>query len=449
MNTTKLMIAAFALCGTCFLSCEKEESSKPEPEPEPTTPTAPIKFDSISVGSFEVEFYYTSKDRLSDAYIYISKDSLKLDSKEDIEFIQCKVFYESDKGNPFGYYFNTLAPNTKYYYRVRTCKTWDEDYYDSIRTFTTKDASLITCEKATSTARKICLYGTKANYTTITDNFTPTVNIYYSTRKTKLCADSIENVGKKSLKLYEPNVETIDYEPNVETKDIVALTNLNEFTQYYVCAAFSTDKKLVRMGDIIPVTTSHKEYDAKLIDLGLSVLWADRNVGATSEEEKGDKFELGEIKEGEHLYEYPYHYYRFTDDSLYKCAINDSIICFSGNKQHDAATANLGETWRTPTVKEMQELIDMCEWDYVKVYDIWGYLVTGLNGNTIFLPNCDGYWTSEVDYNKVNHTSNAYRLKLWVDRNKNRHHNIVSIDRLYYNNFEDGYGCEIRPVCSK
>ncbi len=52
------------------------------------------------------------------------------------------------------------------------------------------------------------------------------------------------------------------------------------------------------------------------------------------------------------------------------------------NAQHDPATANWGSNWQMPSTKQMQELIDKCEWEFVGN----GYKVTGPNGNSIFLP---------------------------------------------------------------
>jgi hypothetical protein len=53
--------------------------------------------------------------------------------------------------------------------------------------------------------------------------------------------------------------------------------------------------------------------------------------------------------------------------------------------EDDAATCILGKKWRTPTVEDFQELIECCKWQWC----IWGIyhgcLVTGKNGNSIFL----------------------------------------------------------------
>lgn len=55
----------------------------------------------------------------------------------------------------------------------------------------------------------------------------------------------------------------------------------------------------------------------KAVDLGLSVKWADCNLGATSPEQDGDPYAWGELKKKEDL--------RFTSDN-YEWVKNGTII---------------------------------------------------------------------------------------------------------------------------
>lgn len=53
--------------------------------------------------------------------------------------------------------------------------------------------------------------------------------------------------------------------------------------------------------------------------------------------------------------------------------------------EDDAATVLYGDKWRTPTEKDFQELKDHCKWQWCR-WDIYnGCLITGSNGNSIFL----------------------------------------------------------------
>ena len=109
------------------------------------------------------------------------------------------------------------------------------------------------------------------------------------------------------------------------------------------------------------------------VDLGLSVKWATCNVGASKPEEYGDYFAWGETEtKAEYTYE----------SSL---TFGKQMSDISGNVNYDAATAKWGGDWRMPTYDEMEELVNNCEWEWTTQKGV-GYKVTGLNGNSIFLP---------------------------------------------------------------
>lgn len=118
-------------------------------------------------------------------------------------------------------------------------------------------------------------------------------------------------------------------------------------------------------------TANGHEY----VDLGLpsGLKWATCNVGAKSPEKPGNYYAWGEkrIK-----LTYPY------DGGNYGKVMND----FSGDERYDAARANWGGNWRTPTTAEFRELLDECTWENTKLNGKYGYKVTGPNGNSIFLP---------------------------------------------------------------
>lgn len=109
------------------------------------------------------------------------------------------------------------------------------------------------------------------------------------------------------------------------------------------------------------------------IDLGLSVMWAQCNVGASSMT-NSEKFNAwGEIKE----------HYRFTKGLQGDAS---KIGDISGKPQYDIARYEMGDGWRMPTLKEGLELIEKCTWEKVNSYGKQGYDVIGPNGNRIFLP---------------------------------------------------------------
>ena len=123
------------------------------------------------------------------------------------------------------------------------------------------------------------------------------------------------------------------------------------------------------------------------VDLGLSVKWADHNVGAASPEEHGGYYKWADIK-GDLI--------SSNDD-----ASSDSI---TGKIGMDVAATKWGGKWRMPTAKEMEELCDSkkCLWTWTIVNNIAGYKVTGPNGNSIFLPaaGCKQGETTEKGFGK-------------------------------------------------
>lgn len=123
----------------------------------------------------------------------------------------------------------------------------------------------------------------------------------------------------------------------------------------------------------IKESIAFREKQKVPVDLGLSVMWAPCNVGATTMNSSGKFYAWGEIKE----------HYRFTH-GLEGDA--DKIGDISGNPQYDIARYEMGDGWRMPTLKEGLELIEKCQWQKVTDYDKRGYNVIGPNGNHIFLP---------------------------------------------------------------
>ncbi len=111
------------------------------------------------------------------------------------------------------------------------------------------------------------------------------------------------------------------------------------------------------------------------VDLGLSVKWAKCDLGAYAPEAKGDLYAWGETR-------YKTEFYSNQCRTQGSSTIGD----ISGDKEYDAARVRLGEPWRLPTHDEMQELIDRCSFEYTKVEGVWGFLVTGPNGKTMFMP---------------------------------------------------------------
>lgn len=118
------------------------------------------------------------------------------------------------------------------------------------------------------------------------------------------------------------------------------------------------------------------------IDLGLSVRWADRNLGASAPEKLGGHYGWGETRSFPVNYDaYSYDYYQ-----AYPYIYADSVINEVVGTGLDAARKRWGSPWRMPTEDEFNALRDSCQWTATTQKGVKGITITGPNGNSIFLP---------------------------------------------------------------
>ena len=138
-------------------------------------------------------------------------------------------------------------------------------------------------------------------------------------------------------------------------------------------------------------------YDDYWVDLGLpsGTLWATMNIGASSPEDYGDYFAWGETKPKDVYSKENYKWYKSDANgsgyTKYCRRTYSGYNGFADNKmrldlEDDAAYVNWGPQWRMPTQGQQQELIENCTWTWTAINGVNGQLVTGPNGNSIFLP---------------------------------------------------------------
>ncbi|MBR4166926.1 MAG: Ig-like domain-containing protein [Bacteroidales bacterium] len=226
------------------------------------------------------------------------------------------------------------------------------------------------------------------------------------------------------------------------------------------------------------IKSSTPSGSSEAVDLGLpsGLLWASCNLGASKPEEYGDYFAWGETepyyetgyaqsessvwKKGKEAgYNWAsYKWCKGSESSLTKYSITSpqgESFGYNGfvdgktelDPQDDAAHVHLGGKWRMPTDAEWTELRENCTWTWGTLNGVKGRLVTGKNGNKIFLPasgnrydavfyNIDSwgyYWSSTVD--------DIYSELAWeVDFSSNK------LNRIYSSRY---YGHSIRPVMDK
>ena len=128
------------------------------------------------------------------------------------------------------------------------------------------------------------------------------------------------------------------------------------------------------------------------VDLGLpsGLKWAPWNVGASQPEQFGYYYAWGETAPKFYYYVNTYKWCMGEEWTITKYNGQDyaGVVDnkFELDPGDDAAHVNWREKWRMPTSAEMMELQSMCTWVWTTLNGVNGFRITGLNGNSIFLP---------------------------------------------------------------
>ena len=249
-----------------------------------------------------------------------------------------------------------------------------------------------------------------------------------------------------SQRLYDRVRKTIE-EENKERHDGLLQT-----------IAYSEARKAKMQDDYKPDLEAYSKDMAigRPVDLGLSVMWADMNVGSKTAEDFGMYFAWGDpepVKMDDALNRgwYNYRWCKGSETTLRKYNTKEESgavdMCTTILPEDDAATMLWKEGWRMPSKEEMDELLEKCQWEWTVQNFVQGYKVTGPNGNSIFLPatgclNYQGkygqyqkgyYWTADVN---ADTPKECYYLYFGVEKQ-----GTYSQDRYA--------GRCIRAVCSK
>ena len=124
-----------------------------------------------------------------------------------------------------------------------------------------------------------------------------------------------------------------------------------------------------------------QEQTYKMIDLNLpsGTIWADRNVGAETPQDKGMYFSWGNVdghdvdENGNVIDGYSF------DENTYATTSGGQYTGSTLDAEHDAATVNMGSDWRMPTSAEILELVEGTDQYYID-----------LSGKTVAKSELDG-----------------------------------------------------------
>ena len=193
------------------------------------------------------------------------------------------------------------------------------------------------------------------------------------------------------------------------------------------------------------------------VDLGLpsGLMWRKYNVGANSEYEKGNYYAWGETVTKQKYDITTYKWGELIGETTYYTKYNETDKLTLLQPEDDAATANLGENYRTPTKEDWQELVEECTWwvatkknEYNNtVIDYWK--VVGPNGNFIILPSTGSYdgdeWYDETSAYQSASRIEGSPLATIIKWRNNDTMTLPSWTRTA----EHEYGYPVRPVLKK
>lgn len=166
------------------------------------------------------------------------------------------------------------------------------------------------------------------------------------------------------------------------------------------------------------------------VDLGLSVKWADHNVGASTESEVGGMYMWGDP----------------TGTATTSTYSNPGLEEISGT-QYDIATTQWGSHWRLPTRDEIIELINNTSYVWTSRNGVFGGLFTskktGYTNNSIFIPYYGAYWTDS----KIK-VGDVWTGTRWASKSSTAFILTFDEEKVYSNHgVEVTYKRPVRPVC--
>ncbi len=187
------------------------------------------------------------------------------------------------------------------------------------------------------------------------------------------------------------------------------------------------------------------------VDLGLSVLWATCNLGASTPEEYGDYYAWGEL---ETKTDYSWAEYKWCDGSkttltkyntLSSYGVVDNITELL--LSDDVVSLNLGGGWRFPSLDEAKELINDCSWQRTTENGIAVFRVTskkaGYTDASIILPIA-GYYSDSQMTHRGNY--GLYWTSSLVPNNPYAAWRFDFGGSVYFDKTDRSLGLTIRPV---
>lgn len=261
-----------------------------------------------------------------------------------------------------------LTTGTTYYYATFVTLQSRLTTYGEVKSFVATDATVATLDATDISATKATLNGQ---------------------------FNGVDGVDEESLTAGVKVARTADGVQSGLAYSTGVVSGLLPGTTYYY-AAYATVGSTTVYGDVKSLTTATQEMP--YVDLGLSILWAQYNLGAEAENEVGALIGYGDTTGG-----------LLSDDA------SDYPSTDISGTENDIALAldldgDLSVESRMPTAAEIAELIANTTQTEETVDGVSGIRFTAANGNSIFLPvtgyrdettvTADGngyYWAGNID----------------------------------------------------
>lgn len=288
--------------------------------------------------------------------------------------------------------------------------------------------------------------------TTVFDEGLPEMPAYISENTKQMVEKAMQPKRKDRFQTVEAFLEALGESASVTSAEEMDKVSVSEETQYMPPVeevqqkASDVDKTTIdpMVGDLDALNPKFLKEDDKeatayisdnmvinssidssdIVDLGLSVKWCGRNLGALSPEDNAAYFSWADNMTEFGLSVIP-------AESDIAGSSKDIAFCMSGGKL------------KVPTRKQFKELIDRCRWSWCTYNGVIGCKVTGPSGRSIFLPSAG----RKCDYGIYSQNSYGYYWSSSKARGTNAYY-------LYFNDENSDIGYEsamtmrsIRPVC--
>ena len=205
------------------------------------------------------------------------------------------------------------------------------------------------------------------------------------------------------------------------------VSNLAVNTSYCYVAAVELSSETY-FGEVGSFTTADLPEIPEKVDMGFGPKWRGWNVGASKAEDYGNYYAWGETYTKD---EYSWETYKFRQsyNTMTKYVSNPKEGYPSGfsdgkvdlESVDDAATQNLGSSWRMPTYQEMQALYNYVDMKWTRYKGVYGIVMTskieGYSNAVLFFPAggyrsgtgsgavktgvYGQYWTASVNVNNA------------------------------------------------